>query len=599
MKTMFVVPWSLLLLQGLQVLSTSASEAVTTSVQPRNLQARIVGGSAANSTRYPYYTSLTISAGGRNYLCGGTLVAEDMVLSAAHCVEGLGVITKIVAWVNNTSYLHTGHEYKRTAIDLRSHPQYDAYWNFNDVLMIKLDSPVTGVPMVQMNKDESIPVTGQPLTVFGVGMTSLTDKIFPKYLMEVAVNAISYQDCNDEDSYLDLIWDDFMLCAGVDGGGKDSCLGDSGAPLIVQGGSADQDIQVGIVSWGEGCGLPNKPGVYARISTCHDWIQATICQLSSNRPSSCPAGSHQPSTRNPILLAQTPAPTRKPSLKPSLMPVVTPSTNPSAPPTQSLSPTSKPLASSSPSSKALPSPPVIFQCFSGETTVVVKSRGRIKMKDLQVTDEVLVSIEHEIFEPVYAFGHRSSVASAEYHQFQPSNLELSANHMVFVKGIGAVPASMVMVGDQIVGGGPVSAISKITSNGMYAPFTASGRIVVNGVLASSYISFQDSHVLVIGSIPTGITYQWLAHIFQFPHRLWCHYLGACPNDQYTETGISLWVDRPLDASMWLFNQHWLLHMLLTIPLFLVCGTLHIVELMWKFVSACSQSVSAWYPFLTV
>ena len=73
------------------------------------------------------------------------------------------------------------------------------------------------------------------------------------------------------------------------------------------------------------------------------------------------------------------------------------------------------------------------------------------MKDLQINDEVLVSMEDEIFEPVYTFGHRSSVASAEYHQLQPSNLELSANHMVFVEGKGAIPASMVMVGDKLVG----------------------------------------------------------------------------------------------------------------------------------------------------
>lgn len=599
MKTMFVLLWRFFLLYSLQVLSTLASEAAAnTSAQPRSLQARIVGGSAANSTRYPYFTSLTISAGGKNYLCGGSLVAEDMVLSAAHCVEGLGVITKIIAWVNNTSYVHTGHDYKRTAIDMRSHPQYDSYWNTNDILMIKLDSPVTRVPTVQMNWDASIPVTGQTLTVFGVGVTSFTNRTFPTKLMEVAVNAISYQDCNDEDSYFNLIWDDFMLCAGVDGGGKDSCLGDSGAPLIVQGDNAGQDIQVGIVSSGEGCGLPRKPGIYARISTSHDWIQDTICQLSSSKPTYCPTDTQQPSTRNPALLALTPAPTQKPSLKPTIMPVITPSTNPSVPPTQSPLPTAKPHASTSPSSRPLPSPPVIFQCFSGETTVVVKSRGRIKMKDLQISDEVLVSIEDEIFEPVYTFGHRSSLASAEYHQLRPSNLELSANHMVFVKGKGAVPASMVMVGDKLVGGGRVSAISKITSNGMYAPFTVSGRIVVNGVLASSYISFQDSNVLVIGSIPTGIPYQWLAHTFQFPHRFWCYYLGACPYDQYTDTGISFWVDRPLDASVWLLNQHWLLHLLLTIPLLLCSVTLYVMEFMWRYACLCSHLVVVGYTFIT-
>ena len=210
--------------------------------------------------------------------------------------------------------------------------------------------------------------------------------------------------------------------------------------------------------------------------------------------------------------------------------------------------------------------------------MVVKSRGRTQMKDLQLGDHVLVSIEDETYKPVYSFGHRDATASAEYIQLHPSNLELSPNHMVFLEGIGAVPASMVRVGDRLQGGNPVSALRNITRTGMYAPFTSSGTIVVNCVLASNYVAFQDSGVLVIGSISTGISYQWLAHTFQLPHRIWCYRLGNCREERYTETGISTWVSWSLEASVWLFRQHLLMRSLLLIPLLLLAATLAVVGL---------------------
>ena len=88
-----------------------------------------------------------------------------------------------------------------------------------------------------------------------------------------------------------------MLCAADEG--QDSCGGDSGGPLVIQGSKGDgaDDVVVGVVSWGIGCGLPEFPGVYTRISQFYDWIKDGVCSQSSNPPSdfSCRGVSSFPS----------------------------------------------------------------------------------------------------------------------------------------------------------------------------------------------------------------------------------------------------------------------------------------------------------------
>ena len=77
-------------------------------------------------------------------------------------------------------------------------------------------------------------------------------------------------DCNDRNSYDGRINEATMLCAGVDGGGKDVCRGDSGGPLMTE-----DRVLVGVTSWGEDCAVDNFPGVCARVSEFFDWIQET------------------------------------------------------------------------------------------------------------------------------------------------------------------------------------------------------------------------------------------------------------------------------------------------------------------------------------
>ena len=95
--------------------------------------------------------------------------------------------------------------------------------------------------------------------------------------MEVEVDIVSKSECNSD--YSGQITDN-MVCASRSG--KDSCQGDSGGPLIVKGGDVSADVQVGVVSWGNGCADPNFPGVYARVSSKISWIKEQIA--SGTRP---------------------------------------------------------------------------------------------------------------------------------------------------------------------------------------------------------------------------------------------------------------------------------------------------------------------------
>jgi hypothetical protein len=114
----------------------------------------------------------------------------------------------------------------------------------------------------------------------GFGLRDEEDSFGSTVLLETNVNTLTHDECNQK--YDGKIVEDVMLCAGVPSGGKDSCQGDSGGPIIDSNG-----VQVGIVSWGYGCGQKEFPGVYSRISGAADWINARICELSDNPPDFC------------------------------------------------------------------------------------------------------------------------------------------------------------------------------------------------------------------------------------------------------------------------------------------------------------------------
>ena len=222
---------------------------------------RIVGGTPAAPGAFPFFVNSNEAA---DYFCGGTLIAPDIVLTAAHCggafLAGVYIGGTLIDGTDAVEILAVDFEFP--------HPDYDEAYDFlNDIMLVKLTDPSFS-SVVQLNFDEVIPAVGDVVTLVGFGDTS--DGGDPSNeLLTVTVGTYPDDSCVN---YYDFFVPETMICAGTAVGGRDSCQGDSGGPLL----TAD-NVQVGIVSYGEGCGLPDIPSVYTEVAAFESFIRQGIC----------------------------------------------------------------------------------------------------------------------------------------------------------------------------------------------------------------------------------------------------------------------------------------------------------------------------------
>lgn len=272
------------------LLSVLTAAAATSSVFAADT--RIVGGSQADPGDYPYFVEM----GG----CGGALVAPDVVLFAAHCESWKDKQISIGAY--KTMSLQSGAQ-ERFCDTWVKDPKYGTEGsdiNY-DFALCKLNEPVNideSKVKLELNFQANVPSVGEDLVVMGLGALAQGAR-GPEFVHDVVVPVVSNKACNKANAYNGQITD-AMMCAGFPKtGGKDSCQGDSGGPIVKRTRKSDGtyvDTHVGVVSWGEGCALKNKPGVYARTSVRANWIKSTMCgQLKSvasfcdNKPESPPS----------------------------------------------------------------------------------------------------------------------------------------------------------------------------------------------------------------------------------------------------------------------------------------------------------------------
>ncbi|CAK4146945.1 unnamed protein product [Aphanomyces euteiches] len=224
-------------------------------------QLEIVGGKEAAVGKHLYTTSLRLTPGGTTY-CGGSLIAPNVILTAAHCTVELNGALKYAVIGTHTNGGTTSGE--TIAIKQQIvHPKYNLDSNTNDFAIYLLASNAKTAPVPVSFDTVGVNV---PVVVRGWGATQEGGSS-PKVLLELTVNSLSNAQCANLLKGYNV--DSTMLCAGGQAG-KDSCQGDSGGPLTIE--SSGSEKLVGVVSWGIGCAEANKPGVYGRISAAKDFI---------------------------------------------------------------------------------------------------------------------------------------------------------------------------------------------------------------------------------------------------------------------------------------------------------------------------------------
>ncbi|KAF0704268.1 Aste57867_7397 [Aphanomyces stellatus] len=290
----------------------------------------IVGGTEAAVGKHLYVTGLRQTAT-KSDQCGGSLIAPNVVLTAAHCTgHGLNYVSI------GTHYLSGTQDGEQIMVKQEiKHPQYDSSTESNDFAILLLERNSTIAP-VQVSFDNV--TEGTPTIVRGWGTLS-SGGSQPNVLMEVEVDALNNTKCAQ--LLAPNTVDDTMLCAGGKLG-EDSCQGDSGGPLTIE--QNGNEVLVGVVSWGDGCAQQDKPGVYSRISAARAFIEPYLKKPPATTTATPTTTKPPTTTKAPVTTTTKPTTTKPPTTTraTTTKPPTTTKATTTKPPTTTRATTTKP-----------------------------------------------------------------------------------------------------------------------------------------------------------------------------------------------------------------------------------------------------------------
>jgi secreted trypsin-like serine protease len=283
-----------------------------------SMNLRVIGGLQSVDGAWPWQVLVVIfvrTSEGKTatMMCGGSVIAARWVLTAAHCVPNVDpqartivvaeqqvsgaaramVMTRGLRATQNSPLTDVDDQALHRNVTPIVHSGYrpQSETHENDIALLRLNEDVRSTAvapllradtalesppvkaivtgwgrMRELDADGNDPATGQKLD---------PKEVDPEHLMEVKLPLVSTGACKEAYKASSGVIDGRTLCAADEEGGKDSCQGDSGGPLVTQD-SGGRWMQIGVVSWGNGCGRKGFPGIYTRVSAFAGWLRQNV-----------------------------------------------------------------------------------------------------------------------------------------------------------------------------------------------------------------------------------------------------------------------------------------------------------------------------------
>ncbi|XP_045482161.1 serine protease snake-like isoform X2 [Harmonia axyridis] len=251
-------------------------------IRKSTFQFFIIKGTPAMEKEFPHMAALGFGQEDNiQWLCGGSLISENYVLTAAHCLKSmeLGPVNWVKLGEINLAAKNSETAQMFSVVERISHPNYSSTSKYNDIALLKLDKPVQfSENVLPICLSTSASDINQKLIATGWGKTEVNGPRSDA-LLRVNLEYFSNPICNN--AYADVskkdlpegVSEEKQICAGSKTDSRDTCQGDSGGPLQI---NTDKLYLVGITSIGKMCGLPNTPAIYTKVLYYVPWIEQIV-----------------------------------------------------------------------------------------------------------------------------------------------------------------------------------------------------------------------------------------------------------------------------------------------------------------------------------